>query len=160
MYSFEITCSNCSKVLMTVNNASADAWKQDASKGGHLMQCTDCGDEFATEDDGIPSHQGGGVRPKNVSRPKITTLDVTSGSVEGGTTVTITGRNFTVETPTVSFGNSVVDSVNVVDDNTLVVETPPIGTNPVGPVNVVIQNSRGKRDNNESELSDGFEYVE
>ena len=70
----------------------------------------------------------------------ITNISPNSGTNAGGTTVTITGTNFTATT-LVTFGGNSASSVNVVSDTTITCVTP-AGT--PGQVDVVVSNEDGR----------------
>jgi len=81
--------------------------------------------------------------------PTITSLDVTSGSLAGGTAVTITGTGFTDAT-SVTFHGHAGDDLVVVGDTELTVTTP-AGT---GTVDVVVFNA-----NSSATLANAFSYT-
>jgi len=86
--------------------------------------------------------------------PIITGLDPVSGEASGGTSVTITGANFTEEAPgetSVSFGGLDALEVLVLDDTTLTCITPP----GLGVVTVSVSNALGV-----AELADSYTYLE
>ena len=80
----------------------------------------------------------GGLAYNYFDSPTIVSLTPTSGSVNGGTSVTITGTNFATTT-SVTFGG-VAASFGVVNSTTLVAITPP-GT--AGSVDVIVTTSSG-----------------
>jgi hypothetical protein len=62
--------------------------------------------------------------PPTVAGPAVTSLDVTSGPVAGGTTVTLTGTGFTGASA-VTFSGIPAASFRVVNDTTITAVTPP-----------------------------------
>lgn len=75
-----------------------------------------------------------------VTPPTIDTLTPNSGSVVGGTTVTLAGSNFT-DAMQVRFGGVAATNLTIIDDATVTV-TSPISATP-GPVNVTITTPGG-----------------
>jgi hypothetical protein len=71
-----------------------------------------------------------GPHYKYVSPPTVTTLSATSGSTDGGTTLTITGTNF-VRVSNVLFGSTPGLSLKVTSSTSLQVVTPPRAAGPV-----------------------------
>ena len=90
-----------------------------------------------------------GSNYRYVDAPTISTLSPSSGTVDGGTSVTITGTNLST-TSSVTFGG-VLASFGVINSNTVVAVTPPGGS--TGPVNVTITTTGG----NVTE-TDGYTY--
>ena len=87
--------------------------------------------------------------------PQITGIDPLSGEPEGGTTVTITGSNFTEVDPfetTVTFGGLEALDVFVLDDSTITCSSPPGVDGDV--VEVMVSNPRGDA------AFDGFTYAD
>jgi hypothetical protein len=82
----------------------------------------------------------------------ITSLSVSSGPLDGGTAVTITGIGFT-DTTSVTFGGIVGTGLVVVNDTTITVTTP-AGT-VAGAVDVVVSGTSG-----DDTLVGGFTYIE
>ena len=124
-YSFNHDCSCCAITLFSVTNANRQAWKDDANlQGGHKAECPTCGCRYVTEDDGVPVGSGGGVQAKDVSPPRIDSLDIVTGAVAGGAVVRVTGHGFNLEVPTVKFDGVAATSPSVVDNETLDVTTP------------------------------------
>jgi hypothetical protein len=82
----------------------------------------------------------------------ITSLSVSSGSLDGGTAVTITGIGFT-DTTSVTFGGIAGTGLVVVDDTTITVTTP-AGT-AAGAVDVVVSGTSG-----DDTLVGGFTYID
>jgi hypothetical protein len=121
-YNYTHTCGRCATTLFTVAGGDGEAWKADAASGGHKSTCGACGCTYTTEDDGNPS---GGVQAKDLSEPKIVSLDVTTGPIAGGTTVQLTGDAFQVPgaTAVVKFGG-LTAAPTVLDDTSLDAVTP------------------------------------
>jgi hypothetical protein len=88
---------------------------------------------------------GGGTSP-----PEITSISPGSGPIEGGTSVTINGRNFSKQA-SVMFGGLAVTSINVRNGKRMTVTTP---ANPSGAVDVTVNNP----DAQSVTLVDGFTY--
>lgn len=84
------------------------------------------------------------------SAPTITTISPNSGSINGGTAVTITGTNF-VSGATVTFGGTAGTNVTVVSGTSITATTP---AHAAGAVNVVVSESSGS-----ATLTNGFTYV-
>lgn len=72
-----------------------DAWKQ-ASVGFGAIQCSGCGSTFSIEDDGTPSDEGGLVARTNISQPKITGVNSSSGPRTGGNHIFLLGERLDV----------------------------------------------------------------
>ncbi len=124
-YNFTMLCPDDGTTLLTIANADAQAWKDDAAGGGHTAECPVCGCEYTTEDDGVPVGSGGGVQAKDTARPKITSLGgTTSGGLIGGTVVRVNGHAFDHSDPTVKFDGVAGTGVSVLNDGALDVTTP------------------------------------
>lgn len=85
-----------------------------------------------------------------VAPPVVASLNVTAGSILGGTSLQITGRNFTGVTG-VRFGGTSVTGLGLVDDNTLNVTTP---AHPAGLVDVEVTTTYGT-----GSLVNGYIYL-
>ncbi|MBY8823840.1 Ig-like domain-containing protein [Sphingomonas colocasiae] len=83
--------------------------------------------------------------------PTITSLNTTSGSASGGTTVTVTGNDF-VNGATVLVDGAAASNVNVISKTSLSFVTPP---HAAGVVNVQITNAGGTT----ATLNNAFTYV-
>ncbi len=83
--------------------------------------------------------------------PTLTSISPNSGSTGGGTSVTLTGTNFT-SGASVSFGGAAATNVNVVSSSTITALTP---SHSAGAVNVVVTNSDGQS----GTLANGYTYV-
>jgi phage-related protein len=92
----------------------------------------------------------GGTEISPISEPAITSLDVTSGTNDGGTEVVITGTGF-VTGATVTFGGTAATGVSV-DSATQITCTTPAHAN--GAVDVVVTNT----DTGTDTLTNGFTY--
>jgi Fibronectin type III domain/IPT/TIG domain len=105
------------------------------------------------------SYISGGLQPNGIALgpsanvPTVTGISPTSGSMDGGNTVTVTGTFLTGAT-SVSFGSTAVSSGITVagDGNSLTVTAPP-GT--VGPVDVTVTTSD---DTSATSASDAYTY--
>jgi hypothetical protein len=78
------------------------------------------------------------------ARPTLTALSPASGSVDGGTTVLLTGSGFQLDSPgpsTVTFGGAAASSVSVLSDLELSCVTPPGA--PGTAVDVAVANANG-----------------
>lgn len=117
------------------------------------ISCNNCGTHYDIDDDGTPAAEGGGLVLVNVSRPKITELDVSSGPAAGGTQVSITGESLDVGTLVVRFGDEAA-SINSRTATSAQVTTP-AGS---GTVDVSAENDYGQRDNG-STLAGAFTYT-
>lgn len=125
LYNRTFTCPCDGITLLQIINGDPQAWKSDASRdGGHILVCRQCECVFRTEDDGIPVASGGGIRIKSESAPRVDSINVRSGSIIGGTTVTVMGHSFTNSTPSVFFGGVPGTNVSVINDESLTVKTP------------------------------------
>ena len=82
--------------------------------------------------------------------PAVSTISPSSGTINGGTAVTITGTNF-VAGATVSFGGTAASNVTVVSSTSITATTP---AHAAGAVNVVVTDSNGT-----GTLSNGFTYT-
>jgi hypothetical protein len=67
------------------------AWKRHA-QSHKLISCPGCGAGFQLEDDGIDAEQGGLVSRKNISKPKIDSINIAGGPRTGGNVAFITGN--------------------------------------------------------------------
>jgi hypothetical protein len=83
---------------------------------------------------GLTAWEGGDL--VTASAPTVTSLDVTSGTTAGGTTVTITGTDF-VATPAVTFGGDAATSETWVSATSMTCVTP---AHAAGAVDVVVTN--------------------
>jgi hypothetical protein len=72
--------------------------------------------------------------------PRLTGVSPSSGPMEGGTVVTLTGSGFT-GTRNVSFGGKTATGLNVIDDNRLTVISPP---SRLGSFPIAIKNAYGE----------------
>ncbi|HEX4949391.1 MAG TPA: M36 family metallopeptidase, partial [Blastocatellia bacterium] len=93
------------------------------------------------------------VNPTEQRAPVLTAVTPAFGTLAGGTSVTITGTNFTETSDTsVTFDGIEARSVNVISSTTLIAVTP---SQAAGAVNVRIRNKYG-----EASLHNGFTYYE
>ncbi len=92
------------------------------------------------------------TRPTSLPQPKATGLFPASGGLRGGTTVTITGTDFTPET-TVSFGTLAARSVTFVSASVLRAVTPTATT--TGAVDLALSNPNTSR----TTLTNAFSYT-
>ena len=90
------------------------------------------------------------LKASGSSAPTITTVSPNSGSINGGTAVTITGTNF-IAGATVTFGGTAATNVTVVSGTSITATTP---AHAAGAVNVVVTDSSGS-----ATLTNGFTYV-
>ena len=86
-----------------------------------------------------------------IAHPRVTTINPTSGTQLGGTSVTITGSNFQ-SGATVTLGDSSATDVVVVSSNTITAITP---VHLAGTVDVIVTNANGLSDT----LKNGFEFI-
>ncbi len=91
------------------------------------------------------------ARASGGSAPTVNSVSPKSGSVNGGTAVTITGTNLTAGA-TVSFGETAATNVRVVSSTSITATTP---TQAAGTVNVVVTNSNGQS----ASLTNGYAYT-
>ena len=82
--------------------------------------------------------------------PTVTSVSPTTGRTTGGTSVTLTGRNF-ASGARVTFGGATATSVVVVSATQITAKTPP---HKPGTVNIVVTNANGQR----GTLASGFTY--
>lgn len=94
----------------------------------------------------------GTVIPPVKSEPVIQMIDPNKGPMTGGTTVTLTGKDFRAN-PTVMFGDVAAATVSIVSDTEVTVSTP---AHAKGLVTVVLTNTDGGT----AEYPNGFEFVE
>jgi uncharacterized protein (TIGR03437 family) len=93
------------------------------------------------------------VNPNDQRAPQITALSPAFGAPAGGTTVTITGANFTETADTsVTFDGLAASAVNVISSSMLTAITP---AHAVGAVSVRVKNKYG-----EASLNNGFTYYQ
>ena len=83
--------------------------------------------------------------------PTVSSVSPNSGSTNGGTSVTITGTNFSAGA-TVTFGGTAASNVNLVSSTSITATTP---AHAAGAVNVVVTNSGGPS----GTLTNGFTYT-
>jgi len=124
-YSKTIQCGRCAGTLLTISNADAQAWKDDAAQGGHTARCA-CGSAYKTVDDGNPVGEGGGVTTLDVSAPKIDSINIATGPIAGGTTIRISGEAFQIPSTTngAKFGGLATAAPTVLSDTAMDVVTP------------------------------------
>ncbi len=84
--------------------------------------------------------------------PTVTSISPTSGSINGGTSVTITGTNFAAGA-SVKFGGTLATVVTVVNSTTIAATTP---AHAAGAVNVVVTNPDGLS----GTLTNGYTYTD
>jgi hypothetical protein len=97
----------------------------------------------------VPAGNATGFNYTYIDAPTVTSLTPTSGSTDGGTSVTINGTNLTTTT-NVTFGGTLA-SFGVINSTTLAVITP-VGT--TGACDVVITTTAGS-----ATIVGGFTYV-
>lgn len=134
---FKIDCNYCDppKTLFKISLPPlADemtwrrAWKSTLTGGINggpqftNMRCA-CGAEFTFEDDGISVEDGGLVKKKNVSRPKITGLTLSGGARDGGAVVTIVGAALDHGSISVKFDKNIA-KIKERTSNSVTVEAP------------------------------------
>ena len=95
----------------------------------------------------LPKSSGGGTNPA----PVVSSVNPSSGSTLGGTSITITGTGF-LANATVSVGGNAATSVSVVNSTSITALTP---AHSAGSVNVVVTNT----DNQSGTKTNGFTYV-
>ncbi len=83
--------------------------------------------------------------------PTVTSVSPNSGTINGGTAVTITGTNF-ASGATVTFGGTAATNVNVVSSTSITATTP---AHAAGTVNVVVTNTNG----GVGTLTNGYTYT-
>ncbi len=96
----------------------------------------------------LPASGGGTPAPQP---PTITSVSPNSGPTAGGTSVTITGTNFSAGA-TVKFDTTLATNVSVVNSTSITATTP---SHAAGPVNVVVTNANGQS----ATLTNGFSYA-
>ncbi len=107
---------------------------------------------FLINNQGVPSTaafvllNGSGSAPA----PTVTSVSPNSGSIDGGTAVTITGANF-VSGATLTVGGTAATDVTVVSSTSITATTP---AHSAGAANVVVTNSDGQS----GALSSGYTY--
>lgn len=125
-YNFEIICDcqSCGIVLFSVANADPGFWKKDANiDGGHSVRCNQCGCEYRTIDDNVPTALGGGVSIRNEAKPQIRSIVNTNGPLSGGTVIKLLGHGFLNGIPTISINDTNVIP-NVISDSELEIVMP------------------------------------
>ena len=83
--------------------------------------------------------------------PTVSAISPNSGTINGGTAVTITGSHFSAGV-TVAIGGSAATNVNVINSTTVTATTPPHAS---GTANVTVTNANGQS----GTLTGGFTYV-
>ena len=96
----------------------------------------------------LPASGGGTPQPQ---LPTLTSVSPNSGSTAGGTSVNISGTNFSAGA-TVKFDTSAATNVTVVNSTSITATVP---AHAAGPVNVGVTNSNGQS----ATLTNGFTYV-
>jgi len=96
----------------------------------------------------LPASGGGTPSPQP---PTLTSVSPNSGSTAGGTSVTISGTNFS-SGATVRFDTTAATNVNVVSSTSITANTP---SHAAGPVNVVVTNANGQS----ATLTSAFTYI-
>ena len=104
----------------------------------------------ALKNDNTVLPSSGGGPPPSLS-PTLTSVSPNSGPTTGGTSVTITGTNFS-SGATVRFDSTSATNVSVVSSTSISASVP---AHAAGPVNVVVTNSNGQS----ATLTNGFTYV-
>jgi uncharacterized protein (TIGR03437 family) len=94
------------------------------------------------------------TRPVTPPQPKVTSLFPTSGSLHGGTVVTITGADFSPETA-VTFGAQAARSVTFVSSNVLRAVTPASQSSSASAVDLGVANPSSTK----TTLTNAFSYV-
>lgn len=138
--------------------ADEATWRQywkDRATNNRDIECAMCGAQYDLEDDGVAAGSGGGLQKKNVSRPKITSIDPTSGPEAGGTTISISGDALEVGTLAVKFDGVNATNMQNRTANSVDVDAP-AGT---GTVDVTVENEHGQRKDGSSVLSGGYTYT-
>jgi len=129
----QLSCPYGCGVLFTVTRPShitserfCQAWKDDANgAGAHKFICGTCGAEAQIHDDGTPAASDGNIDLTNQSKPRIDSLGATkSGGTGGGTSISIAGHAFDVETPAVKIDGVAATSINVASATSLTCDTP------------------------------------
>jgi IPT/TIG domain len=100
-------------------------------------------------DNTVLPESGGGTPPPQP--PTLTSVSPNSGSTAGGTSVTITGTNFS-SGATVRFDSTAATNINVVSSTSITATTP---AHAAGPVNIVVTNANGQS----ATLTNGFNYA-
>jgi hypothetical protein len=96
----------------------------------------------------LPASSGGTPSP---TPPTVTSVSPNTGPTAGGTSVTITGTNFS-SGATVKFDSTLATSVTVVGSTSITATTP---SHAAGPVNVVVTNTNGQT----ATLTNAFSYA-
>lgn len=112
-YSFDLSCACCAVKLLSVVNADAQLWKDNANNdGGHTVTCGICGDRYRTVDDGVSVSEGGGVKGHDVSRPRIDSVNIPFGPLAGGNVITLLGRSLDIGDLVVKFDGKLAPVVS------------------------------------------------
>ncbi|MBI1764160.1 MAG: M36 family metallopeptidase [Acidobacteria bacterium] len=129
--------------------------------GGTVLSCTTPPHIFGPATIRVENRNGAAVftngftyytRPATVPQPKATSIFPASGSLRGGTTVTLTGTDFTPEAA-VMFGTLAARSVTFVSANVLRAGTPTATA--TGPVDVAVTNPTTAK----ATLANAFNYT-
>ncbi|WP_430868790.1 ThuA domain-containing protein [Demequina aurantiaca] len=139
---FEVTATDAgSGVDLVEYRIDAGAWTE-YTEGVVLTDDAQTVEFRATDAAGNISAAGSTDVPEveeEVSAPALSALSPTSGTTAGGTTVTLTGTDFTGAT-SVKFGTASGTSLAVVSDTKITVKTP---AHAAGTVNVVVTTAAG-----------------
>lgn len=100
------------------------AWKAAAGQVSSL-ECSGCGGQFAFEDDGVAADEGGLVVRRNISSPKITGLNTSSGPRTGGTALFLAGDALDIGSLSVLVGGKPVTLIDQRTQTSARVLTPP-----------------------------------
>jgi len=107
---------------------------------------------FILNSNGVPSVASSLLlSSSSTPAPTVTSISPNSGTINGGTAVSITGTGF-LAGATVSMGGTASTGVTVVNSTTITATTPAHAT---GPVNVIVTNS----DTQSGTLTQGFTYT-
>jgi len=105
------TCTQCEPPVSIMEFAPgpnqtdemfAAAWKANAATFANIT-CPCCGGQFRLEDDGVDVGSGGFVLVKNVSKPRINSLSLTTGARTGGEALYINGSSLDIGALAVKF---------------------------------------------------------
>ena len=119
MSNFSLSCACCEVALIVATDSNLGSWRGVANGGG--LVCQVCGCQLR-----IP---GAAEDAISVGPPEITGIDVSSGSVVGGTVVTFTGHGFDLGNLRISFGDHSGVNIRSITNSNVVVDSPPSSAN-------------------------------
>lgn len=126
-------------------------WKKDAREGGHKPHCSNCGCAQRTVDDGKPVNEGGHIKLRNESTPRIDSVDAPAGG-----RVLIRGHALTTGSIQVLIGGVLANVVSKTPDQVLVRVPTAVEEGEADEADVAARNEFGMRPNGRSIVRKGW----